>query len=43
MAACKHGAKAVLAGARTYACDLYAAEIAQLLRGWAQAEVELEV
>lgn len=43
-AACKRGEKAVIKGARTYACDLYAAEIAQLLQRfyWNHSDVELK-
>lgn len=43
-AACKRGEKAVIPGARTYACDLYANEIAAMLQTFfsRQSDVELK-
>lgn len=39
-ALCKRGTKAVLPGAKTYACDLYAGDIAQLLLRFYQEELQ---
>ncbi len=38
LSACQQGKKAVLSGARTYACDLFAADIARLLCDFFQSE-----